>query len=132
MTKTKQEYIDSIPPVFQDSLQNIMLEQTEFLSNFIVPNLATDAEKIAYSKEYILAAMRELGEVLNELPWKMHRPNSKEISVDHVHEEIIDVLKFVLNIGIIWGMDAKALKDMFMYKSAVVRERLSNEKDSLK
>ena len=109
-----------------------MLEQESFLRNFIDNNSATDSEKIAYSKEYILAAMRELGEVLNELPWKMHRPNSKEIVVEHVHEEIIDVIKFVLNIGIIWGLDSKALKDMFMYKSAVVRERLSNEKDSLK
>lgn len=115
----------------QNKLENIIAEQKDFQRNFFNPDSMTEEEKIKYTKENILAMHRELGEVLNEIPWKIHRANSKEYSVDHIQEELIDCYKFLLNVCIIWGMDADKLYDRFMDKSKIVRQRFEAEKDSI-
>ena len=109
----------------------MIAEQKDFQKNFFNPDSMTEEEKIKYTKENILAMHRELGEVLNEIPWKIHRANSKEYSIEHVQEELIDCYKFLLNVCIIWGMDGDKLYELFMEKSKIVRQRFEAEKDSI-
>lgn len=87
----------------------------------------TDAEKIKYSKEFILSMHRELGEVLNIMPWKLHRANEMDYDKDHLQEELIDCFKFLVNVCIIHGMDAKKFEEIFYNKSKTVEERFKNE-----
>lgn len=112
-------------------LRAMVQEQKDFQKNFFDLDTMTDEEKVRHTKENILALHRELGEVLNEIPWKIHRANKKDYDLKLIHEELIDCLKFLLNVCIIWGMGEEELYDGFMNKSAIVRQRFENEKDNI-
>ena len=111
-----------------NSLKKIFKEQKDFQKNFYDPDNMTEEEKVNYSKEFILCAHRELGEILNILPWKSHR-NLKniDINLDELREEIIDSFKFLLNLCVIWGMTAEEFESLFFKKSKIVRQRYENE-----
>lgn len=111
-----------------NELKSIFEEQRDFQKNFYDIDNMSEEEKVSYSKEFILCAHRELGEVLNILPWKSHRKlEKKEIDVSELKEEIIDSFKFLLNLCLIWGMDSEEFKKLFFEKSQIVRERFKNE-----
>jgi len=85
-------------------------------------------EKMALSKEYILSAHRELSEALDEFPWKSHRKYSdKTLSKERLAEELMDSIKFVLNIYYIWDITPDEFVEAFFHKSQKVRDRLSDE-----
>ncbi len=109
-------------------LKKIFKEQKEFQKNFYDPDNMTTEEKISYSKEFILCAHRELGEILNILPWKSYRNlKSIDVNLDELKEEIIDSFKFLLNLCIIWEMTADDFVTLFFEKSKIVRKRYKNE-----
>jgi len=112
-------------------LAEIWQVQKEFQKNFYDLENLSEEEKIKLTKEFILSMHRELGEVLNEIPWKLHRANSKEYSNEHIQEELIDVQKFLLNLFLIWGMTPETFYDIFMKKSAIVQTRYDEEKNSI-
>ena len=116
-----------------DELKKIFEEQKEFQLFFYDPDRMSIEEKVAMSKEYFLSATRELGEALNVLPWKSHRKyDNKEINLPEFREELIDVIKFVLNLYVIWGVSADDFVSDFFAKSAKVRSRLEAEKEHVK
>jgi dimeric dUTPase (all-alpha-NTP-PPase superfamily) len=106
-------------------------EQVSFQKNFFDPESMTEEEKIRFTKENILALHRELGEVLNEIPWKIHRANEKNYDLENIQEELIDCFKFFMNVCIIWGMTPETFVEVFMKKSEIVKQRYQNEKDRL-
>lgn len=111
-----------------NEVKKIFKEQKDFQKNFYDVDSLSEQEKIMYSKEFILCAHRELGEILNILPWKSHRKNKEErINTDALKEEIIDAFKFLLNICIIWGVDHTEFKTLFFEKSKIVKERYKKE-----
>lgn len=111
-----------------ESLRLIFKEQKDFQKNFYNPDALDFDEKVSLSKEYILCAIRELGEVLNTLPWKTHRLyDFKSVDKKEYGEELIDVVKFILNLMIIWDMNEEDFVSIFMDKSSKVRERLLTE-----
>ena len=116
----------------KNTLKDIMDEQRDFQKNFFNPDDISEEDKIKFTKENILSLHRELGEVLNEIPWKTHRANVPDYNLNNIHEELIDCFKFLLNVCIIWGMNTEILYNTFMMKSAIVRQRYLNEKDSIK
>ena len=95
-----------------------------------IDNLSED-DKIKYTKEFILCIHRELGEVLNVIPWKLHRKNNKVYSTDELKEELIDTTKFLLNLFLIWGVDDKEFDELFEKKSKIVEERYKNEIENI-
>lgn len=113
------------------ALANIWETQKEFQKNFYDLENLSEADKIKLTKEFILSMHRELGEVLNEIPWKLHRANDKEYSVEHIQEELIDVQKFLMNLFLIWGMTPETFYDIFMKKSAIVQARYDEEKKDI-
>lgn len=116
----------------QDKFEKMFELQKAFQRNFFDPDDMSEEDKIKFSKENILALHRELGEVLNEMPWKHHRANSADYDIEKIREELIDVYKFFLNVCIIWGMDAKMFEYLFEEKTRIVQERYDNEKDNIK
>lgn len=109
------------------NLKDVFTEQKEFQKYFYDPDNTDIDEKIKFTKEYILSIHRELGEVLNTLPWKLHRKEDKEISIQNLNEEIIDCFKFLLNLCIIWNIDHEKFVNEFFRKSMVVRQRYNQE-----
>lgn len=113
------------------ALTKIWEVQRDFQKNFYDLENLSEEDKLKFTKEFILSMHRELGEVLNEIPWKLHRANSDDYSVDHVQEELIDVQKFLLNLFLIWGMNPDTFYDLFMKKSAIVQARYDSEKGNI-
>ena len=108
-------------------LDKIFKEQKRFLMNFIDPSILTEEEKIKYTKEYILSIHRELGEILDTIPWKLHRKNEVVKSEANITEEIVDCFKFLLNLCLIWDIDDVKFSKEFDRKSRVVWQRFNQE-----
>jgi len=109
------------------NLKDIFKEQKEFQKYFYNPDDISLEDKIKFTKEYILSIHRELGEVLNTIPWKLHRKEDKPISEANLTEEIIDCFKFLLNLCIIWSIDDEKFITEFFRKTSVVKQRYQQE-----
>ncbi|HCR35827.1 TPA: hypothetical protein DIU22_02175 [Candidatus Woesebacteria bacterium] len=110
-----------------NNLQQIWERQKGFQKNFFDPENISEEERIKLTKEYILSVHRELGEILNVIPWKLHRANKKEYDREHVQEEIIDTFKFLLNICILQGLTPESFEELFYKKSEIVEKRYAEE-----
>lgn len=109
-----------------DMLKTMMLQQKLFTSNF-QPSQMTIPEKEALTKEMVLCLTDETFELLRECNWKTHRKSRAPINTDNIHEEIVDILKFLLNIVNLWDMDPKRLMDVFNAKSEKVWNRYRSD-----
>jgi NTP pyrophosphatase (non-canonical NTP hydrolase) len=112
-----------------NELKELFDEQRSFQTNFFDVNTMTLEEKVKWSKENLLCASREIFEVLNELPWKIHRKYDENTYVDtaKLNEEIVDVIKYILNLFVIWKIDENEFLKMFRKKSRIVRQRFKRE-----
>lgn len=115
----------------QDKLEVMYDIQAKFQKNFFDLALMSDEEKVKFTKENILSLHRELGEVLNETPWKTHRANVSTADVDKIGEELIDCYKFLMNLFIIWGFTPSDIHYLFTEKSRIVQARYDAEKDNI-
>lgn len=100
-----------------------MLErQKDFTSRFIDFNSLTEADIKAYTRDYSLNLMEEAVELSKEVTTKQH--NTVAPTDEYaVKMEIIDCFKYVLNLAILWGMDAASLVEAFSHKSQIVEHR---------
>lgn len=83
--------------------------------------------ELAKTKDYLLAMISEATELLECLDgWKVHRTvvDSKK---HNASEEVVDVLKYLLNIVIALGIDESKLAAEFVAKSQVVEQRFAQE-----
>ena len=103
----------------------IFQRQKRFQEKFFDTDNLTDADKIKWTKEFVLAMHQELAEVMNSLDWKSYHAYKTHVyDINDTKEEIIDCFKFILNLMIVWGIDEKELLDIFNKKSDVVETRL--------
>ena len=98
--------------------------QREFQKNFFNPDALTADERIKWTKEFCLCAHQELAEILDSIDWKNYHLYAKEYDEKHTHEEIVDAFKFILNLGIVWGMTPEVFIDIFNKKTDAVEQRL--------
>lgn len=102
--------------------------QVKFQSNFFDPNALSQEDKIKWTKEFALCAHQELAEVMDSIKWKTYHMYDKQYDEKHVLEEVIDCFKFVMNIGIVWGMTAETFQLEFLKKTNETLNRLSTQK----
>ena len=114
----------------KDRLQDIFDKQKAFNSKLYTEiydvNCPT-SYKESVSKDMAFSAIRELTELIDEMNWKRHQLIRKDVNMSNVLEEAIDVLKFYLNILIIWGFTADDLYREFLRKSEVVEQKWNQE-----
>jgi len=74
------------------------------------------------TKDTVLQLFSEIHEVLSEVKWK---DTGAHFDTDRlkIKEEIIDVFHFVINLALIWGMDAEELYKEFVKKNNKNYER---------
>ena len=84
--------------------------------------LSSEKELQRLTKDTVLQLFSEIHEVLSEVNWKGHK-RAFPIDKEKIREEIIDVFHFVVNLCLIWDMDANKLYDEFMKKNAKNFER---------
>lgn len=116
-------------PNAKDQLDGIFELQAKFMEELGVPaiNLKTRLDSKIPVNEFIkmltsftqtctTAVACETTELLDALPWKPWKKSYKEVDLNNVHIEIIDILHFVIEIAIIWGLDARSLYNLYMKK----------------
>jgi len=109
---------------------HIYERQFDFQKRFFNPTDLKAEDRIKWTKEFILCAHQELAEVMNSIDWKSYHLYDKDYDVSETKEEIIDVLKFVLNLAIVWGMQPNEIYDIFNKKTDETINRL-NQKNEL-
>lgn len=70
-------------------------------------------EKERMTKDMVLCLTAEVIEFLNCIAWKVHRKQKVRASKKQLKEEFIDMLKFLLNIALIWDLDEKEIVQIF-------------------
>lgn len=86
-------------------------------------------EKTELTKEYCLLINDELMEFLRETNWKVHRKGYGDgrFIVSNMMEEWIDIFKYWLSLGQLWGFTPEDLIQEYYRKSAVVEQRYEQE-----
>lgn len=108
-------------------LRHIFNRQAFFQKNFFDFNNLNNIEyKEKLTKDTILHLLAELGEVLNEINYKYHK-KQKEVDESKLKIELIDLQKYLLNLFLIWNIDAKEFVKMYNEKSDFVEKRYENE-----
>ena len=130
--------LEGLPQVEQDSLANIFHYQRQLMDVLGVPALDEKRDPLKtlpvneftkmltrYSQDCVTAVTCESTELLDALPWKHWKKSYEKIDLNNVQIEIIDLLHFVLELAIIWGMDAKQVHELYIKK---LRENLDRQK----
>jgi hypothetical protein len=110
-----------------DDLQKIWEDQASF-NRQIRPDPSTFEAKSMVTSELVLAATDELHELLRTTKWKKHRqPRRYEVNLAHTTEELVDVFKDFIGLCQTWNVSPQQLIEGYWAKSAVNRQRYSEE-----
>lgn len=94
-----------------------------FFRNLADPNysLTANSDTCVWLRNYIWAAKAELDELAELVPQKWWGKN--RLNLEAAREEFIDVLHFMLSVGLSLGLDAKGIQDVYRKKNAVNLQR---------
>lgn len=76
---------------------------------------------------YHLALMREVGEVLDTVDWKIHRKEHKSTIRSNTLEELIDCFKYWMCLCQLHGFTPEEIEEAYYQKSIVVEQRHKQE-----
>lgn len=119
--------LDGVEEKHADMLTDIFAHQREFMDFLGVPSLRENLEGqkevneffkmlTRYSQDCATAISCETTELLDSIPWKHWKKSHKNIDLNNVRIEIVDLLHFVLELAIIWGLDSKSLHKLYRQK----------------
>jgi len=110
-----------------DRLTEIFERQAAFTSNFhdATPSGIDECEEL--TKNYTIMLIKELTEVVDELNYKLHASKRNAINVVNVHEELMDVQKFLIVMMQLWDIDADKFVELFHTKSTIVEQRYKDK-----
>ena len=75
------------------------------------------AAATSQTKEWVLAIVAELGEILEWTNWKPWKTRAEDLpNIEELRIELIDVLHFILNLFIVWGVTPDLLMELFERK----------------
>ncbi len=101
-------------------------KQKEFLSNFFKDTM-DKKQKILWTRFQAEHVISEVVELLGLLPVKEHVLTEAPIDRELIKEELIDALKFWMNICLIHGITPEEVVEKFKWKSALVELRYSQQ-----
>ena len=89
----------------------------------------SSADRITWTKAFVLHVENELHELLRTTSWKMHRrADDSPVVRSNVREEWVDAFKFLLGLAQVWGFEPGELFEEFHRKSSVVEFRYKMER----
>lgn len=108
--------------------EKVWHDQEEFNRQLRSEPCTTVPERLALTKEFMLHLMAECAEFLDACgTWKMHRRPTGIENREHVREELIDILKYWMTVGQVWGFTPEELAEGYWMKSAAVRQKYAEE-----
>lgn len=115
----------------QTELQHIFNMQRELMKKYgIAPEqlrLQGRGIKTTMLLKIGYATIREVIEILDELPWKWWRGSSKPVNIPKVKREVIDLFHFCIEFCIVVGMDAEEAYRLYIEKNSENTERIERE-----
>ena|SRR3990167_6023283 len=128
---------------YADRLEKMIKEQRDFSSYWtpydkIDNGEVSDDEREKYAKNLLLKVYEEcaeLGKVIHNFSWREKPEKNINVGVQLVEyqqqrnvvlEEIVDVFKYLMNVGFVYGMTADDFYTVFASKSKINRERRKN------
>ena len=99
-------------------------KQAEY--NFTVQSRQSRTEA-EWMQVFILGITSELGELLEEMAWKLHRPRGSSIFGPNVMFELADITKYVISMWQVAGADANTMLDFLGQKNEILRHRWQQE-----
>ena len=98
-------------------------KQKEFNANFFDFNVQDEDLKQTLTKNFVLHITDENYELLREINWKMNQYKTIQVDEQKLLEEWIDIFKYWLGIGNVWGFTIEQFFNEFWRKSKIVDER---------
>lgn len=120
--------LPGLPQLDQDFLLNIFHYQRKFMDMLGVPCLDSDGRGkeldvneftrmlTNFTQTCTTALACETTELLDALPWKPWKKSYEKIDLNNVHIEIVDMMHFLVELAIIWGMKPQQLHGLYMKK----------------
>ncbi len=99
-----------------DKLETIFAYQKKFDDEIIEKRGLGGVTMEEWIQKETLAMLSELAELIDEVNFKWWK-NKKEVDVNLVREELVDILHFFVSMCHKTGMDADMLFDMYMNKN---------------
>jgi len=114
------------------TLRRFWKDQFEFQHDMLsldFQNLS-DSEKVTLTKEYLLHIATEFDELLSAVgTWKTHKLRKEEPpKISGIIEELVDILKFIINIALVWGITPDDFVEKWKEKTIVNKHKLLQEK----
>jgi dimeric dUTPase (all-alpha-NTP-PPase superfamily) len=88
----------------------------------------TVEEKEAFTKDTVLYILEETHELLREINFKTYKKARKPVVIEKIQGEIVDILHFVINTCLVWGVSADQIFEGYKEKNATNIQRLQNPK----
>lgn len=108
-------------------LKDIWNIQKEFNEKLVpIDNLSLQ-ERQEMTKEYTIHLISEVYSILETVNWKMHHKSSKKLNKQDTFIEIVDAWKYLLSIGLLWGLTPEEFVDIFTAKSQLVSQKYRQE-----
>lgn len=99
-------------------------KQREFNANFFDFNVQDSDLRQKLTKDFVLHIEDEAHELLSQINWKLDELHENlEVDRDRLIEEWIDIGKFWLGLGNVWGITMEEFFDAFWRKSEIVDTR---------
>lgn len=129
-TDNEVHHITGVVPDAKDQLDGIFEVQGKFMEQLGVPCLQLEQRApntILHASEFVkmltsftqtctTALACETTELLDALPWKPWKKSHDKVDLNNVHIEIVDMMHFVVEIALIWGLDSRTLFQLYMKK----------------
>jgi dimeric dUTPase (all-alpha-NTP-PPase superfamily) len=99
-----------------DKLDEIFTMQAALNDDIVNTRGLPQYDMQTWIQKLTLATISELSELIDEVNFKWWK-NEKEINVDNVRDEIVDIVHFVVSMALRSGMSAQELYDRYMAKN---------------
>jgi len=89
----------------------------------------TEKEQNDLCVKMVTHITEECHEVLRELNWKIHKPNTfKPLNKDKILEELVDITKFLVNFLVYLDIQVEDFETTWKTKSKLVEQKYSIER----
>lgn len=116
ITDIRYDVVDPLEDMFrlQKEMRDFFLKYTDLMN-------MNQHQRTGY---YCTSIMCEAAELLeNVRGWKPHQRNTPQVDIANVHEELADMMHFLLNLYTEWGIDSETAYEDYFKKNMINRKR---------
>ena len=110
-----------------DSLKWMLERQKDFSENFYDYDALTNSERERLTLQFAASLQKEVGDILEGVNYRHHRPTDKPPEIGKVIHESIDAFRYLLAILNVWGVSAEDFVDAFEVRDLHLKTRHEKE-----